>query len=248
MKTDEAPTVMSVDYGMTLWEPVDVDPARTALVIVDMQYYNAARDRGFSAILEHLDPGSAAPFDDRVEQQVVPAIRSLIDRLRPHGVKIVYVCMGSQDRELSDMTPRLRATVRRFEQAGGVPDLFWAGGDLFGVLEELRPEPGDLIVEKTAFGAFNSSDLDAVLREHGIETLLVTGVSTNCCVETTARDAADRGYGTVLVDECCADYDAAWHDATLQAFHFNFGPVLATADDAVDAVARRASIRASHDV
>lgn len=240
--------IPSVDYGLTLWEPVDVDPARTALLIVDMQYYNAARDQGFSAMLERIEPGSAAYFDDRVEKQVVPAISALIDRLRPHGVRIVHLCMGSHHRDLSDMTPRLRSTVRRFEEAGGVSDLFWAGGPLFGILEELQPEPEDLIVEKTTFGAFNGSDLEGVLREQGIDSIFVAGVSTNSCVETTARDAADRGFGTVLVDECLADYDQAWHDATLQAFHFNFGPVLRSGDEVVEAVEKRGKICAPSDL
>lgn len=236
--------VLSVDYGLTLWEPIEVDPARSALLIVDMQYYNAARDQGFSAVLETVEPGSAAYFDDRVEKQVVPAIRSLIERLRPLGAQIVYLCMGSRHRDLSDMTPRLRSTVRRFEEAGGVADLFWAGGPLFEVLEELRPEPGDVVVEKTSFGAFNGSELDRVLRERGVESIFVVGVSTNSCVETTARDAADRGYATALVDECLADYDPAWQEATLRAFHFNFGPVLKSADDVVAAVRERGTIRA----
>jgi nicotinamidase-related amidase len=240
--------IPSVDYGLTLWEPVVVDPARTALLIVDMQYYNAARDQGFSKMLERIEPGSAAYFDERVEKQVVPAISSLIDRLRPHGVRIVHLCMGSHDRELGDMTPRLRATVRRFEKAGGVEDLFWAESPLFEILEQLRPEPEDLVVEKTSFGAFNGSQLERVLREQGIEAIFVAGVSTNSCVETTARDAADRGFATVLVDECLADYDQAWHDATLQAFHFNFGPVLRSADEVVEAVEKRGTISAPSDL
>lgn len=238
----------SVDYGRTLWEPVTIDPSSTALLIIDMQYYDAARGQGFSAILERAEPGATSYFHDRLDQQTVPTIRLLVDRLRPQGVRIVYLCMGSKHRDLRDMTPRLRASVRRFEEAGGVTDLFWADGPLFPVLAELQPDPEDLVVVKTTLGGFNGSDLDVVLRQHGIESIFVTGVSTNSCVETTARDAADRGFATVLVDEGLADYDQDSHDASLQAFHFNFGPVLRCAADVVAAVEERATISAPSDV
>ena len=65
-----------------------------------------------------------------------------------------------------------------------------------------------------------------MLREHGLQTIVMVGISTNCCVETTARDAADRGYAVVIVDEACADYDEAAHDASLRCFRFNFSRVV----------------------
>jgi nicotinamidase-related amidase len=66
-----------------------------------------------------------------------------------------------------------------------------------------------------------------------VETLVITGVSTNLCVETTARDAADRGYGVFLVDECTADYDERAQEAAMLGFHFNFGRVVRTADEMI---------------
>jgi nicotinamidase-related amidase len=98
------------------------------------------------------------------------------------------------------------------------------------------------VVHKKTFGAFNSSDLDEVLRAHGIDTLVICGISTNCCVETTARDAADRGYGVVIVDEGCADYDEAAHDASLRAFHFNFGRVVRGPEEVFAAIDTRAAV------
>ena len=72
--------------------------------------------------------------------------------------------------------------------------------------------------------------------------VVVCGISTNCCVETTARDAADRGYAVVIVDEGCADYDEAAHDASLRAFHFNFGRVVRSPDDVLAAVDAAAEV------
>jgi nicotinamidase-related amidase len=97
-------------------------------------------------------------------------------------------------------------------------------------------------VNKTTLGAFNSSSIEMVLRQLGVASLIVTGVSTNCCVETTARDAADRGFACVIVDEATADYDPGSHEATLRAFHFNFGRVARTVDEVIRAVQARAEL------
>ena len=116
-------------------------------------------------------------------------------------------------------------------------DLVWAGSPLFEIRREIAPEPGDVVIDKTTFGAFNGSDIDARLKAMGVETLLVTGVSTNLCVETTARDAADRGYGVILIDECTADFDEPAQEAALAAFHVNFGRVVRSADELIRLVA-----------
>jgi len=107
---------------------------------------------------------------------------------------------------------------------------------------ELAPLPDETVVHKTTFGAFNSSNLDYVLREQGIRNLVVTGISTNCCVETTARDAADRGYGVVICADATADYDEPGHDAALRAFHFNFGRIVVSADEILRAVDAEADV------
>ena len=120
--------------------------------------------------------------------------------------------------------------------APGVPDIFWAQSPDYAIREELAPQPGDTVIQKTTFGAFNSSTIDATLRAMGKDTLIVSGISTNACVETTARDAADRGFATAIVDECTADFDPQAHDAALRGFHFNFGRVIPTARDAVAAI------------
>jgi nicotinamidase-related amidase len=76
----------------------------------------------------------------------------------------------------------------------------------------------------------------------GIKSLVITGVSTNACVETTARDAADRGYACVIVDEATADYDEQAHDATLRAFHFNLGRVARTSQEVISALGAEQAI------
>ena len=230
------------DYGLTFVPPISLGGDSVALMVVDMQYSDAAAGMGFQAALDVIDPGSAAYFDDRVESLVVPNIARLVHAFRQRELPIVYLCLGAEQRDLSDLPPRMAAWIHDVEERSGIRDIFWRGSPLFAVREEFPPQEGDIVVHKTTFGAFNSSNLDDVLREHGLHTIVMVGISTNCCVETTARDAADRGYAVVLVDEACADYDEAAHDASLRAFHFNFGRVVRTPDDVLAAIEAAAEV------
>ena len=224
------------DYGLTFVPPISLGRDGLALMIVDMQYHDAAAGMGFQAALDVIDPGSAAYFDDRVENLVVPNIARLVDAFRERDLPIVYLCLGAEQRDYSDIPARMAAWIRDVEERSGMPDMFWRENPLYAVREEFPPQDGDIVVHKKTFGAFNSSNIDEVLREHGLQTIVMVGISTNCCVETTARDAADRGYAVVIVDEACADYDEAAHDASLRCFHFNFGRVVRSPDEVLAAV------------
>jgi nicotinamidase-related amidase len=96
------------------------------------------------------------------------------------------------------------------------------------IVAALEPRPGELIVNKTTNCTFNSTGLDHALRSLGIASLVVGGVMTKVCVETTARDAADRGYEVVLLDDGCAAFSPEIHEATLLAFQGPFGRVRTT--------------------
>jgi nicotinamidase-related amidase len=106
----------------------------------------------------------------------------------------------------------------------------------------LEPRPGELVVNKTTYGTFTSTGLDHALRSLGITSLVVGGVVTNVCVETTARDAADRGYEVVLLDDGCAAFSPEAHEATLLSFQGPFGRVRTT--DEVLAVLKGSEVSA----
>lgn len=224
------------DYQRTFAQPVLLQPDKTALLIIDMQYHDASPDQGANLAFDRLDPGCCDYYNERVKEMVIPTIRKLLDGFRSEGMDVIYLTIGSDDRELSDMPERHRLAFRELERASGVPDILWSGNPAFSIREEIAPEEGELVLNKTTFGAFNSSNLEQILLDRGIESLVITGVSTNCCVETTSRDAADRGFGCVIVDEGTADYDQTAQDATLRAFHFNFGRVMRTAEDVMSAI------------
>ena len=89
----------------------------------------------------------------------------------------------------------------------------------------MAPRAGDAVVTKHRFGAFTGTDLDVILRSQGIKTVVMTGIATNICVESTAREAFMRDYFVVLADDACAAYSRAQHDTTLANIDIAFGVV-----------------------
>jgi len=229
------------EFGMTCVAPVTLG-SDTALVVIDMQYLDAARGRGVCLAAERMESRSTDYYLNRLERTVVPSIARLIGVFREREMQVIYLCIGSDYQDLRDVPPRVRQWIRNLEGASGVTDIFWSRNPDYEIRSELAPEPGDTVVQKRTFGAFNSSTLEEVLRGLGIRNLVIAGCATSVCVETTARDAADRGYGTVLVDECCADRDQEAHDATMLAIQCSFGRIARTVDDVVTAIDARQSL------
>ena len=225
----------------TCHAPCRLDTARTALLVVDMQYHDAHPDFGFNLAVERISPGSMGYFNRRNEEVTVPTIKTLIEFFRSNRMKVVYLTLGSDYADYRDWSPGMRRWILELEASSGVRGIFWASSSFFRIRDEIRPVPGELVINKTTFGAFNSTNIEEQLRSRGIDSLVITGVSTSGCVETTARDAADRGFTCVLVDEGTCDYDEALHRGALRAFKFNFGDVLKTAREALGALSSEKS-------
>jgi len=219
--------------------PVDLKPDEIALLIVDMQYNDASPEHGFCAARERWRPGSTAYYVQQLERQVIPTIKRLLDYFRSQNLTIVYLVLGGQGPDLEDMPPRVvGALVESVEKVMGVylRDSYTEGSFEFGIIEDLAPRDGEKVIRKTTYGAFNSTNLDQWLREQGISSLVITGVTTSACVETTARDAADRGFGVVLVEEGTCDWKESYYWCSLQAFRRLFGDVATSAEDVIEAL------------
>lgn len=173
----------------------DIVPEKTALVIVDMQYLDAHRDYGMGADAKRLGVTDRYEYYfQQVEQVVIPNTQRLLDVCRKAGVQVVYPRIASlvkDCREVSIEHKRLKllapANSRESE-----------------ILDEIKPLENEIVLSKGASGVFNSTAIDQILRNLGVDTLIVTGVVTNYCVETAVRDAGDRGYNVVLVSDACA--------------------------------------------
>jgi ureidoacrylate peracid hydrolase len=197
-----------------------VRPEHCALVIVDVQNDFCAE-------------GGAMHREGRdlsLVKAMVPRLAALIDAARLAGVRCVWV------RNVYNTGPNWylsevwleHAQRRRRGAYLTIPVCepnAW-NGDFF----EIRPRPDEAIVTKHRYGAFESSDLDLVLRSQGIRTVIMTGVATNVCVETTARQAFLRDYYVVFLSDCTATYSQADHDATLRNIDAFFGEVVNAAE------------------
>lgn len=210
--------------------PIHLDPSRTALVIVDMQEYFLNPDSPFSCACKAQVPGVLDYFQERGRSVVEPALQRLLACFRAHNLRVIYTTVASELSDGRDLMPifQQRNTATHEDvQAACIPPRTdaWAR-----IVSALAPRSDELVINKTTYGTFNSTGLDRTLRNLGITTLVIGGVVTNVCVETTARDAADLGYDVILVDDACAAYSPEIHDATLLSFQGPFGRVRTTDD------------------
>ncbi|MBI4587659.1 MAG: isochorismatase family protein [Candidatus Rokubacteria bacterium] len=183
-------------------EPVEFDPPRAALVIVDMQ--NAFVEKGGMFDLAGMDISGA--------RSVAGTIRAILDTARPAGLKVIYLQIGYRPDLLDGGGPaspnwhKELALVLMRERPELAGKLLVHGTWDFAIVDELKPEPGDIVIPKSRYSGFAGTPLDSVLRTAGIRQLIFTGVATNVCVESTLRDAFFHEYWPILVS-----------DATMQA-------------------------------
>ena len=182
---------------------LSIDPARTVLLVVDMQQYSEQPRRVLDTNLR------------------------LRDFFRAQDLPIIWLRVGSLLPDARDQHARRREAWLR-QPGDAQPPRVPRGTPGFEVCAELAPAPTELVIDKNATSAFTASALDLYLRNLGAENLVVTGTSTNHCVDNTARDAADRGFYVILVDDACADGSADGHCATMSAFPRHFGIVRRT--------------------
>jgi nicotinamidase-related amidase len=220
---------------------VELEPNRTALLIVDMQNGYVRADTGMGAYLRERYPELAEYYLARHEQTVVPNLCRLLQFFREVRLPVVYVTFASHLPNHADWLPSRRAVEQDIAgQTGYATAVLRLGTWEAEVIDELRPGPDELVVNKVTRGAFNSTGLDQLLRNMGIEGLVVGGCITNVCVETTARDAVDRGFQCVLVDDACASFNPRFHEASLRAFAATFGAVRST-EEMIDDLRRCAA-------
>ena len=208
--------------------PLRLDPSATALVIIDMQEYFLDPASPFSRACEAIVPGVLSHFQERGQGVVEPSLRRLLDFFRGHGLRVVYTTVASELPDGSDLMPIFRERNAANRAAVGDAAIPPRADPWARIVVSLEPRPGELVVNKTTYGTFSSTGLDHRLRSLGVSSLVLGGVVTNVCVETTARDAADRGYQVVLLDDGCAAFSPEIHEATMLSFQGPFGRVRST--------------------
>ena len=211
----------SADYIRDFMTERAVAPARAALLIIDMQNASGARD---GALGRRLRAEGSAVGDyrfDRIERLVTPNALRLRERFRALGRPVLHVTVGAALPDASDAPPHMRKLF--------VETRNHLGSREHEIIDALKPLPGEHLLRKTTIGAFASTHIDSLLRALGAEQLWLCGVSTNMCVETTAREAADRGYLVTLVEDACGTTHEELHQVTMRNFQRLFGRVRSTA-------------------
>jgi nicotinamidase-related amidase len=213
--------------------PLELEPRCTALIVVDMQRYFTQPSFPFTDVFEKLSPGSSVGYLNRVRQTVIPSIRKLLDSFRAVGSPVVFTAVGTETEDGRE----LPCWLRSFDELGlamlgkriwpAVNDPSWQIDDA------LRPLPGEVVLNKLSAGTFATTGLEQRLRHQGIENVVVVGVSSDVCVTTTCREAADRGFRTIMVSDGCTTLSEAMHRASLETFNLAFGWVR-TAGEVVD--------------
>ncbi|KIZ41899.1 MULTISPECIES: isochorismatase family protein [Rhodopseudomonas] len=216
-------------------EPTDFDASTTALIVVDMQNGYCSPGGYFSHLGVDLTP----------TQEVIPAVARLVAVARGSGIQVVWLQNGWDSALKEAGGPHsvnqrkgnsLKLMRNRPDLAG---TLLTKGGWDYELVKELKPEADDLVIPKPRYSGFAGTALDSMLRSRRIETLLVCGVATNVCVESTIRDAFFKEYFPILVRDAC--YQAG-PDYIQQATIYNvekFFGWSATVDDVAQALASR---------
>lgn len=176
----------------------EFDPATAALVIIDMQ-----RDFVYKGGF-----GEALGNDTSLLLRAVPPTVRVLQAARRAGVLVVHTREGHRP-DLADL-PRAKKVRGHLKTGIGDPGpmgrILVRGEYGHDIVDELKPAPGEPLVDKPGKGAFYATDLDAILRTRGIQQLIVCGVTTEVCVHTTVREANDRGYDCLVLEDCVASY------------------------------------------
>ena len=205
------------DYIRAYMTERPIDLSRAALVMIDMQYATGSRQGALARKLQAEGSRVGDYRFARIEQQVLPNTLRLRTHFSQLGRPVLHVTIGAAHADALDAPLHMRRLFTEFQN--------FVGSREHEILDELKPLPGEHVLRKTTIGAYASTNIDSLLRALGCEQLYLTGVSTNMCVETTAREAADRGYGVTLVEDACGTTHEDLHQVTMRNFQRLFGRV-----------------------
>ncbi len=190
-----------------------VAPAHTAVVVVDMQNDFCA-EGGYIHKRTGADMSANRPLAERINR--------LIAAGRAAGAEIVWIQANYEPRFLSGQALAKRARRQ-------IADVCCEGESWGWSFYEVAPDDGEIVIEKHTFSGFHGTELDRLLRFRGIRTLVMTGVATNVCVDSTLRDGYFNGYYIVVPEDCVGSHVQHLHEATLESVSAHFGEVATSA-------------------
>jgi nicotinamidase-related amidase len=178
-----------------------VEPDRTALLVIDLQKGEYNPDK-IAAEPQH------AHLFERIREVVIPNGQKLLAACRAAGVEVIYTVVESLTLDGRDRSLDYKVSGIFFPKGS------WGAE----VLDELKPLPNEIVIPKTSSSLFNSTNFEYVLRNLGVEYVMVMGILTDQCVETAVRDGCDRGFMMTLIDDACATFSEQRHKEALIGF------------------------------
>lgn len=197
-----------------------VEKHHTALLVIDVQYLDAAPGYGVFAEghLSGVPEEAQEYYFTRLKQTVLPNINRLQTHFRNAGLEVIHTRIQSLTQDGRDRGPGHKRLGLHAPPGSKEAEF----------LPEVAPVGDEIIINKTASGVFNATNAEFILRNMGITGLYVCGVYTNECVSTTVRDACDRGFYTTLIDDGCATVTPDLHQATINTLRDRYSRIFST--------------------